>query len=1076
MCHALAGLVQASTDGVISAVAESQDTLSFKGYPSRPFYLLNMDSIPTDTSGKNWKKLGQSSYSKEPESMYGLNVSGSKTIGFSVGEDGGFVMGSALRLSLRGEIAKGLFLEGRLSDQDIPLQPEGQTATLREIDEVALKLYTSKWSLTLGDLLFEFGEINADALHTRVQGAEAEVYGAKRAGMFHWSRTLGEVYSYQFLGQYGKQRDYYMHGKEGEVYISVISGTEKIWRNGTLLSRGDDYQIEYGEGRVDFTGAFLVRGDDEFLVEFQYTRREYPSSILAISIEDSSQGWHVGARLIREDEDKYRPLKASISTNDRKNFSTLADGATEGRTEGVSVVAKDSAWTSDLYINEGNVWVWVDSLRYISIKNAGQKVVRVRFSLQTGGGYAQLSGGRYIWIGEGLGTYAPGEVVRLPREKNHSVLWLSTPDTWKLQGKHFSRLEIRNSWVKSNLYNENDASSGAYLMWHGNQILGKELDKGGYSALEWDHKATVVSPAYEPYSWQGDAYTWERKWNTPDTLGIHNYLAGEGRLTWRPLSVTSMYIEGASVVPWDTSNINFDSKRGEVGGNFTVKNILATEGWTRGIWSSLNANQNAERYLSFAKIVGLNRSLAPYTEWDRDEQLNSATSATATDQSRISHSQHLKNREKTGIKWQWEPADISGNVSAQWQTDESNFNGFYPNIKDSLRVLSIEKEVSWLGFAHWQHDFFGGWQQIWENDPLHNNHQESRFVHATWEQWVSFSGLNAQTKYDISQTEDIPRISKYQKVPAGTGDWQCIESPNESTPWECWSSELGSYEYIGWIRDTTAIATRVREVGVDGSWQWIPRDSWKNVKGLLADIDLYMTFDNASRDSSTEPVWTPALTPKKLRSIYGGRIYYEPSIKWHLWKAKGIWQNEWSYAYSAENGELFLRDDVRHVRSAWDQDLTDNFHYQLEGKIQWNDRQSALASEDSRYLSIYTNGEWSIHKKWRQITSMRYSRLEDHVVKTDWDELFPSEQTVFIWEGRGEAYLELGSQMLLGSGEEGFVLQRLGVRPGFNHRVEAGWFFNWHKNFRTTSSVLFRFDPVDGIWRKRLNASAEAVF
>ena len=58
-----------------------------------------------------------------------------------------------------------------------------------------------------------------------------------------------------FTGQEGNQGPYKLRGNNGELYVLVISGSERVFVNGILLTRGEnnDYIIDYNAGEVIFT-------------------------------------------------------------------------------------------------------------------------------------------------------------------------------------------------------------------------------------------------------------------------------------------------------------------------------------------------------------------------------------------------------------------------------------------------------------------------------------------------------------------------------------------------------------------------------------------------------------------------------------------------------------------------------------------------------------------------------------------------------------------------------------------------------------------------------------------------------
>jgi hypothetical protein len=63
-------------------------------------------------------------------SPYRLRLSGSKSVGFSLGSDRGLGIDQSLKMSMAGKLAKDLEVRAFLSDDNLPVQPEGNTEEL----------------------------------------------------------------------------------------------------------------------------------------------------------------------------------------------------------------------------------------------------------------------------------------------------------------------------------------------------------------------------------------------------------------------------------------------------------------------------------------------------------------------------------------------------------------------------------------------------------------------------------------------------------------------------------------------------------------------------------------------------------------------------------------------------------------------------------------------------------------------------------------------------------------------------------------------------------------------------------
>ncbi len=213
----------------------------------------------------------------------GLRYSGTFARGLSVGNSQNMVLNATLNLQLEGRLPNGVEVVAALTDNDLPLQPEGNTQQLRDFDQVFVRLRKGRTRLTAGD--FELGrpahsyflnyfkrlqglQLSYDQGPEQDQAFTGKVAAAVARGRF--ARHTLEV-------QEGNQGPYRLQGANGERFIIVLAGTERVWMDGELLTRGadNDYVINYNRGDLTFTRHRLVRRESRVIVEFEYADRNY---------------------------------------------------------------------------------------------------------------------------------------------------------------------------------------------------------------------------------------------------------------------------------------------------------------------------------------------------------------------------------------------------------------------------------------------------------------------------------------------------------------------------------------------------------------------------------------------------------------------------------------------------------------------------------------------------------------------------------------------------------------------------------------------------------------------------------
>lgn len=236
-----------------------------------------------------------------------LNSSGAYTRGFSLGNSQNLVFNSNLNLQLSGKLGNDLEILAALSDNSIPLQPDGTTRQLQEFDRIFIQLKRKNTTLTAGDYDLTRPVGYFSNYFKRLQGAMVEYKGIGdlRFGIGQERSTQSQIPNPQsqdtlavrgaaavsrgkfarqtIQGQEGNQGPYRLRGAEGEQFIIVLAGTEKVFIDGQLLRRGlsDDYIVDYNLGEVTFTPRRLITKDSRIIVEFEYAVQTYLRSTVA---------------------------------------------------------------------------------------------------------------------------------------------------------------------------------------------------------------------------------------------------------------------------------------------------------------------------------------------------------------------------------------------------------------------------------------------------------------------------------------------------------------------------------------------------------------------------------------------------------------------------------------------------------------------------------------------------------------------------------------------------------------------------------------------------------------------------
>jgi hypothetical protein len=393
----------------------------------------------------------------------GFNKSGSISRGIGFGNNQDLAVNSNLVLQLSGKLNNEIEILAAISDDNIPIQPEGNTQQINDFDRVFIQLKRKDATLIAGDFELRKPDSYFTNYFKRTQGILIgnklkDKNGNEFETSFAGAVAKGRSSKNLFDGIEGNQGPYRLTGNNREQFIIVISGTERVFLDGFLLLRGqdNDYVLDYNTAELTFTTKRLITRNSRIVVEFEYSDKVFARSLFQVNQKFQSKKLKIGFNYYAEQDNPNRPFLQTLSSNQQQFLQSIGNQIDQAVFPNVDSVAfseneilyqrKDTLGAQGVYVYspQANAVNYRVGFSFVGVNRGNYRI-----------NTSSIANGRvYIFIppvnGLPQGDYSPVSLLITP--KKQQLVTLNAD--YKLGNKTsvFSEIGLSNNDV--NLYSD----------------------------------------------------------------------------------------------------------------------------------------------------------------------------------------------------------------------------------------------------------------------------------------------------------------------------------------------------------------------------------------------------------------------------------------------------------------------------------------------------------------------------------------------------------------------------------------------------------------------------------------------
>lgn len=811
----------------------------------------------------------------------GLDYNGNFTRGISFGNNQDLVLNSSFNLQLAGELGEGVEVLAAITDENIPLQPEGNTQQLREFDRIFIQLKKNDNKLIAGDyellrpnsyFMNYFKKLQGATFSNRLQLGEGSLSSTASLALSRGQFTRNLITALE-----GNQGPYKLRGAEGERFIIVLAGTEKVFLDGQLLARGleEDYIIDYNRGELTFTNKRLITKDSRIVVEFEYSDQSYVRALYAAGTSYENGKLRLDFNFLNQQDSRNATGELELANEQKRILSLAGDDLAGALSPSLDTLEEFTPYRVayklvDTVLSCFPIDTIIQYLLFSTNPDSARYTARFSYLGPGMGQYVldetQAANERvYRWVGFGpdcrpLGDYEPVVQLAAPRQQQMAALgarYAFSPRSALSAEVALSRNDLNRF---SSLDSEDDFGISAYTDFSRTFALGS--DSSGWE-LATNLNYEFVQKNFQPLNpYRNPEFL--RDWNLANVQGVGEVARAQEQIGTAGISLRK---EGLGLISYGFSGFIRDSLYTGLRHQLRLRSLAPN--WEVNLDGSLllaDSPGSSNRFLRPRATIartfpGLQQlKIGLYGEQERSSRY--AAGADTLDAASFYFNRYrffLESPEREAYRFgasfsqRLDYAPVAAGFVNNATASEANVNG----------------SVLWKG-QHNRMNLAGNltYRQLRIGQPALSGQQPGETFLGRSDLTTSLArgAVQSATTYEIGSGQE-PRVEfTYLRVNPGEGQFVWLDSlynkdgiiqPNEmeAAPFQ----DLADYVRITTITDDFI---RTDNVSLNQSLRFNPRALWFNKKGALGFLGRFSTLSTLAIRRKTQKAegaspWNP---------------------------------------------------------------------------------------------------------------------------------------------------------------------------------------------------------------------------